>query len=77
MDINGDGEDDLLIGVPRYSKILKKGKRPEYDVGRVIILLQENGKLNDKSLIEIKGIDIHGQFGFDIRKGKGYNGYIY
>ena len=62
-------------GIPilRYSKILKKGKRPEYDVGRVIVLLQENGKLDDKGLIEIKGIDIYGQFGFDIQKGGDLN----
>ena len=65
----------IRLDIPnsRYSKIPKKGKRPEYDVGRVIVLLQENGKLDDKSLIEIKGIDIYGQFGFDIRKGGDLN----
>ena len=62
-----------VISISRYSKILKKGKRPEYDVGRVIVLLQENGKLDDKGLIEIKGIDIYGQFGFDIQKGGDLN----
>ena len=67
VDVNGDGLDDLIIGSPRYSEMPKDGSKPKLDIGRIVILLQTNDhKLDDENLIQIKGIDMLGQFGFKI-----------
>ena len=66
LDIDGDGQSDIVVGAPRFSKKRQGSSQAKYDIGRVYIYLQKEGKIDNKNPHIIHGSDMDGQFGYSI-----------